>query len=63
MNKADVVALLGEPTRMYRAGVGPRMLSNVWLCAVCYKLHSFPEPVEPPAPCQCGSIAFEKKSD
>jgi hypothetical protein len=59
--KAEVLALLGEPDRIYPPGMGPRMLSTYWFCCGCAKLHTFPEPVECPAPCECGGITFEKR--
>lgn len=38
------------------------MMSAKWFCCGCAKLHELPEPVRPPAPCECGGIAFEKRS-
>jgi hypothetical protein len=64
MTKEDVIALLGEPTRIYPPGAGPRMVSRAWFCSTCSKLHTFPEPVNVPAPCTyCGGIAFEKREE
>lgn len=57
MYKADVVAMLGDPDRILPRGHG--MLSRVWCCAICRKLYTFAKPVRPPAPCECGGIAFE----
>lgn len=59
MNDSDVIALLGEPDRILPPGKG--MVSRSWSCTTCRKLHQFPEPVRPPAPCECGGIAFEKR--
>lgn len=59
MNKADIIAALGEPHRILPPGAR-RMVSAAWLCSNCSKVHRFPEPVRVPAPCDdCGGIAFE----
>lgn len=60
MDKSDVIAKLGEPDRILSRGQG--MVSRAWFCPKCCKLHTFAEPVRPPAPCECGGIAFEKRS-
>lgn len=61
MNKEDVIAKLGEPDRILPRGQG--MVSTKWFCSTCCKIHTFPEPVRPPAPCSdCGGIAFEKRT-
>jgi len=61
MNRDDVIAAMGEPDRILPRGrLG--MVSTAWFCPTCCKLHTFPEPVRPPAPCECGGIAFEKRS-
>lgn len=60
MNKQDVIDLLGEPDRIMR---GPMMTSKHWFCPTCAKLHTFATPVRPPAPCECGGIIFEKRSE
>lgn len=59
MDQRDVVALLGEPDRILPRG--RMMVSAKWFCSTCAKLHTFPEPVRAPAPCECGGIAFEKR--
>lgn len=61
MDKREVLERLGEPDRILPPGKG--MVSTAWLCSNCCKLHTFPEPVRPPAPCECGGIAFEKRSE
>ena len=61
MNKGDVIAALGEPNRILPRG-SRGMVSAAWFCSTCCKLHTFPEPVRPPAPCECGGIAFEKRA-
>jgi hypothetical protein len=58
MDQRDVIALLGEPDRITR---GRGMVSTKWFCSTCAKTHTFPEPVRPPAPCECGGISFEKR--
>ena len=60
--KEEVIALLGEPDRIYPPGTAPRMLSTHWFCCGCAKLHTFCEPVKCPAPCECGGICFEKRA-
>lgn len=60
MTEQDVVDLLGEPDAVLPAGSG--MTSTAWLCSACNRLHEFDEPIRPPAPCDCGGIAFEKRN-
>ena len=61
MNQKDVIGMLGEPDRILPPGRG--MISTLWSCSTCRKLHSFAYPVRPPSPCDdCGGIAFEKRS-
>ncbi len=59
MTEQDVIDLLGEPDAVMPAGRG--MTSAAWLCSTCKRLHEFDTPVRPPAPCECGGIAFEKR--
>jgi hypothetical protein len=59
--KAEVLAMFGEPDKIYPPGTRPPMLSTSWYCCSCAKVHTFPEPVKCPAPCECGGIAFEKR--
>lgn len=60
MNEQDVIDRLGEPDKVLPPGSG--MMSAAWLCSKCKKLHEFDEPVRPPAPCDCGSVFFEKRA-
>lgn len=60
MDKSELLARLGEPDRILPRGRG--MVSTAWFCSTCCKLHTFSEPVRIPAPCECGGIAFEKRS-
>lgn len=59
MDKTDVLAMLGEPDRIVPRGFGIK--GRAWFCSTCCKLHTFPEPVGIPAPCECGGITFEKR--
>ena len=56
LTEADIIAIFGPPD-----ATTERMLSTQWLCSQCGKLHVFDEPVRPPAPCECGGIAFESR--
>ena len=55
----NVVERLGEPDAII-----PRrlMMTSVrWKCSKCLLVLDFDIPVKPPAPCQCGGIAFSKE--
>jgi hypothetical protein len=60
MDEQDVVDRLGEPDAVLSAGRG--MTSVAWLCSGCKRLHEFDTPVRPPAPCECGGIAFVRRA-
>lgn len=58
MDEKDLIDWLGEPDEIVAGS--PR--SRAWFCSTCCKLHTFPEPVECPAPCsECGGIFFERR--
>lgn len=59
MDERDIIAALGPPDAILPARLG--MVSTEWLCSQCCKLYVFDKPVRPPAPCECGGLAFERK--
>jgi hypothetical protein len=60
LNKSELLTRLGKPDRILLRGQG--MVSRAWFCSNCAKVHTFTQPVRVPAPCECGGIAFEKRS-
>lgn len=59
-NEKDLIYIVGEPDNILPAGGG--MMSAAWLCSMCLVLYEFNVPVRPPAPCDCGSVFFEKRA-
>ncbi len=60
MNKAQKAAL-AEKFAVEVLHLQPvEMQSTGWKCSSCGKFWAYSVPVKPPAPCECGGIAFEQ---
>jgi hypothetical protein len=58
MNAKDVIDRFGKPDHILDAD-DPIIFHMGWKCSWCQQITLFDVPTRPPAPCSCGSIAFE----